>query len=98
VHEGKNLVTPDYTNTLLSLGVSRSPDWSATLRYEWTSNEETVDGRKDWFAVDGALRISRSHSLTLMVGGDRGGQVCANGVCRIVSPFLGWRVGLLSYF
>jgi len=98
VHEGKNLVTPDYTNTLLSLGVSRSPDWSATFRYEWTSNEETVDGRKDWFAVDGALRISRSHSLTLMVGGDRGGQVCANGVCRIVSPFLGWRVGLLSYF
>jgi hypothetical protein len=98
VHDGKNLVTQDYTNTLVSLGVSSSPDYSLTLRYEWTSDGETVDGRKDWFAVDAALRISRSHSATLTVGGDRGGQVCANGVCRIVNPFLGVRASLLSYF
>lgn len=98
VHDGKNLVTPEYTNTLVSLGISRSPDYSLTLRYEWTSDGETVDGRKDWFAVDAAVRISRSHSATVTVGGDRGGQVCANGVCRIVNPFLGMRASLLSYF
>jgi hypothetical protein len=98
VHESKNAATPDFTNTLISLGISRSPDYSVTVRYERTSDGATVDGRKDWFAVDAAARLSRSHSATVTVGGDRGGQICANGVCRIVSPFLGFRLSLLSYF
>ena len=98
VHENMNLATTDFTNTLISLGVSRSPDYSITVRYERTSDGATVDGRKEWFAVDASVRISPAHSATLTVGGDRGGQVCANGVCRIVNPFLGVRVSLLSYF
>ena len=98
VHENMNLATTDFTNTLVSLGVSRSPDYSITVRYERTSDGATVDGRKDWIAVDASVRISPAHSATLTVGGDRGGQVCANGVCRIVNPFLGVRVSLLSYF
>lgn len=98
VHENENIATPDFTNTLVSLGVSRSPDYSLTLRYERTSDGATIDGRTDWLAVDAAVRISPAHNATLTIGGDRGGQVCANGVCRIVNPFLGVRVSLLSYY
>jgi hypothetical protein len=98
VHESANPVTTNFTNTLISLGVSRSPDYALTVRYERTSDGATVDGRKEWIAVDAAVRISRNHNATVTVGGDRGGQVCANGVCRIVNPFLGVRVSMLSYF
>jgi hypothetical protein len=42
VHENMNLATTDFTNTLVSLGVSRSPDYSITVRYERTSDGATA--------------------------------------------------------
>jgi hypothetical protein len=98
VHDDKNTVSPDYQNHLVSLEVSRSPEYSVTLRCEWSSDEGAVDGRKSWIAIDGAYRLGNSHNIRLMVGADRGGQVCANGVCRVVNPFQGVRATLLSYF
>jgi hypothetical protein len=56
-----------------------------------------VDGRKDWFAIDGSYRLSNHHTITLTAGGDRGGQICANGICRVVNPFLGFRASIVSY-
>ncbi len=98
VHDDKNAASPEYRNSLVSLSVSRSPEYTVTFRCEWSTDEGTVDGRKTWIALDGAYRISGSHSVTLTVGADRGGQVCANGVCRVVNPFRGVRASLLSYF
>ncbi|MBI4534880.1 MAG: hypothetical protein HY708_01290 [Ignavibacteriae bacterium] len=97
MHEEKNPSQTKFFNQLLALSILRSPDYSVTLRYEFTSDKATVDGRKDWTALDIGFRLSKSHNITLTAGGDRGGQICANGVCRVVNPFLGFRASILSY-
>lgn len=97
VHSPKETIVPDFYNHLFSIGVARSPIFSVTLRYEFTNQVGTVDGRKDWFAIDGSYRVSNNHTITLTAGGDRGGQICANGICRIVNPFLGFRASIVSY-
>ncbi len=97
VYDDANPSKRRFYNHLLSLGVGRSPDFAVTLRYEFTTDEKTNDGRKNWTAIDASYRYSNNHTLTLTVGGDRGGQICANGVCRVVNPFLGVRASILSY-
>lgn len=98
VVDEKNTAGPRYENHLLSVGLSQSPLWSVTLRCEWSNDQGTIDGRKMWLALDGGYKLSGRHDLTLTVGADRGGQICANGVCREVKPFRGVRAGILSYF
>lgn len=97
VYDDANLANTTYYNHLFSLGVARSPTFSVTLRYEFTTDQGTVDQRRNWTAIDALYKISNNHTVTLTVGGDRGGQVCANGVCRVVNPFLGVRASMLSY-
>ncbi|MGA9117365.1 MAG: DUF6029 family protein [Bacteroidota bacterium] len=98
LHDEKNSAQTDYTNHFFSAGVSLSPSSAATLRYEYTTDRATVDGRRHWAAVDLSHRLSAAHTLTLTAGADRGGQICANGVCRVVNPFAGVRASMLSYF
>jgi hypothetical protein len=78
--------------------VSQSPTYTITVRFEWSSDEGTADGKKKWLAVDAGYKFGDHHNVTLTVGADRGGQVCANGVCRVVNPFRGVRASVLSYF
>jgi hypothetical protein len=97
VYEDANPANTTYTNHLLSLGVAKSPMFAVTIRYEFTSDLGTIDQRSDWTAIDASYRLSNNHTMTLTVGGDRGGQICANGVCRIVNPFMGVRASIVSY-
>ncbi|MBM2840535.1 MAG: hypothetical protein HW412_1063 [Bacteroidetes bacterium] len=97
VYDDINLAQKDYYNHLLSIGIAKSPTFSVTLRYEFTSDFGTVDQRRDWTALDGSFRFSSNHTITLSFGGERGGLVCANGVCRVVNPFLGFRASIISY-
>jgi hypothetical protein len=97
VYEEKNPAQPRFFNQLMSLGLSHSPDYAVTVRYEFTSDKGTVDGRKNWAALDFAFRLSNNHRITLTAGQDRGGQICANGVCRVVNPYRGFRASIVSY-
>lgn len=97
VYEDANPANNTYYNHLLSLGLANSPSFAITLRYEFTSDFGTLDQRRDWTAIDTSYKLSGSNLVTLTVGGDRGGQVCANGVCRVVNPFLGVRASITSY-
>lgn len=97
VFEEKNPAQPRYYNHLLSLGISKSPDYSVTLRYEFTSDHATVDSKRNWTTLDLSFHLGANHLITLTAGGNRGGLVCANGVCRTVNPFLGFRASVLSY-
>lgn len=97
VYEDANPANTRYYNHLLSLGLANSPAFAITVRYEFTSDFGTLDQRRDWTAIDTSYKLSGSSLVTLTVGGDRGGQVCANGVCRIVNPFLGVRASITSY-
>jgi hypothetical protein len=86
-----------FANQLFSVNVSKSPTFSVGLRHEFTSDEKVKDGRRFWTAIDVGFRLSTSHTITLTAGADRGGTVCSAGVCRIVPPFSGVRVSILSY-
>ena len=97
MYEDANPANSTYYNHLLSLSLASSPAFAITIRYEFTSDFGTLDQRRDWTAVDTSYKLSGSNLVTLTVGGDRGGQVCANGVCRIVNPFLGVRATITSY-
>lgn len=97
VHDESNSVQWDFYNQLLSLGLDMSPTLAVTLRYEFTSDFGTVDRRRNWTALDTSFRLSDKHTITLTEGGDRGGLVCANGQCRVVPPFLGFRASITSY-
>jgi hypothetical protein len=97
VHEGANVVNDTYNNQLISVGVANSPTYAVTFRYEFTSDFGTIDQRRFWGALDASYKLSNANLVTLTVGGDRGGQVCANGVCRIVNPFYGVRASITSY-
>ncbi|MEK9136685.1 MAG: DUF6029 family protein, partial [Bacteroidota bacterium] len=97
VYDDTNPAQKRFYNHLLSVGVAKSPTFSVTLRYEITNDFGTTDQRRDWSAIDASFRFSNNHTVTLAVGGDRGGQICANGVCRVVNPFLGVRASVVSY-
>lgn len=97
VWDEQNSVDPKLYNQLFSLGLSKSPVYSVTVRYEYTTDKATVDGRKNWTALDIGFRLSPKHNITLTAGGDRGGTICANGVCRVVNPFIGFRASITSY-
>lgn len=88
----------DYQNQSYALRVSYQPGLTVGLRYETTTSPTTPDGRTEWFALDVGYRVASSHTVGLTVGTERGGAVCSNGVCRIVSPFHGVRASLVSYF
>lgn len=81
---------------LFSLEISKSPEWSAGIRRESTTNPFDPTRRSIWIAVDGSYRIGRSHTVYLSVGDERGGQVCANGICRQINPFSGFRFSIIS--
>lgn len=97
VYDDTNPAQQKFYNHLVSLSVTKTPRYAITLRYEFTSDRGTIDGRRNWTALDASYRISNSHTVTITIGGDRGGQICSNGVCRIVNPFLGFRGTIISY-
>jgi hypothetical protein len=77
-----------------------STAWSLNLTADY---EEESQARQDWMG-SGELRLDFhypapvSHILTVFAGRLRGGQVCSNGNCRIVAPFDGVKLGLVSTF
>lgn len=97
----------NYDNALLTLEYSRSPRWSINTRIEYTTaKNEQVDlgdnGNGDkkerhiWPVVGGTYRIGDAHMLTVQYGAERGGVVCTGGVCRLINPFTGFRISLVS--
>ena len=84
---------------------------STRLEYTTTDSEERTDadplvldpfgkpvkeGRHIWPVIAGTYRIGSSHTLGLQYGSERGGVVCTGGVCRLINPFTGFRLSLVS--
>lgn len=90
------LAKPDYFNEFVSLTLSRAGGWSATARTEFTTDEADPSGKKFWLAGEVSYRLEQAHIATLMVGSERGGLICSNGICRQVLPFNGVRLSIIS--
>jgi hypothetical protein len=96
-----------YDNALLTLEYSHSPRWSINTRIEYTTakNEQidlgdTGNGDKKerhvWPVVGATYRIGDAHTLGIQYGAERGGVVCTGGVCRLINPFTGFRISIVS--
>lgn len=88
----------DFINQLIMLSLSKSPDLSATLSYEWTTNEEEPTGKKNWILGEVSYKINEGNTVTVSYGTERGGVRCTNGICRYVRPFEGFRLTINSKF
>jgi hypothetical protein len=97
IRDDTNIESSRFFNQYFAVSISLSPGIALSIRHEFTSDKETIDGREDWSAIDLAFWISTSHTIMLMAGAERGGLVCTNNVCRTVPPFRGFRASITSY-
>jgi hypothetical protein len=86
----------DFRDNLASLTLSFSPrhTWSATI--EWT--DSPFERKDSWVWIEWNIRLGVIGQLALAGGSLRGGQVCSGGVCKLVDPFEGGRLELLTNF
>jgi hypothetical protein len=94
--QGHPDVPVEFRDNTLGLTVSSPGGMSWGLTTEWT-NEKNLE-RDRWLWADWNIRIGDRHQLSLGGGTVRGGQVCSGGVCRIVDPFEGGRLELITTF
>jgi hypothetical protein len=98
VYNSNMTTKKDFLNELISLSVSRSPDLSATVSYEWTTSDEEPTGKKSWLLGELSYKLNTTNSVTVSYGTERGGVRCTNGICRYVRPFEGFRLTVNSKF
>lgn len=96
VNDNYNTQQMKFNNQFISFVSSFFSVLNLNLRYEFTSNDYEVSGRKDWFTIEAGYRINQSNTLSFSFGRERGGQTCSNGVCRYIQPFSGFKFTLLS--
>lgn len=86
----------EYRDHLASLTVSKSPNhsWAATI--EWSNDPKEV--KDSWVWLEWNIRLGLIGQLSIAGGTLRGGQVCSGGVCKLVDPFEGGRLELLTNF
>lgn len=87
-----------YMNQYLSLTFSRSPDINLSFNTEFTNDNEEPTGKKFWWLTEASYKINPSNTVLVSYGSERGGLRCANGICRFVKPFEGFRLSVQSSF
>lgn len=91
----------EFRDTLASVTLSRAPGLSFAVTAEWTGDEEEKaksSGQDSWLWGECNVRLGSRHNLSIGGGSIKGGQICSGGVCKIVDPFEGGRVELLTTF
>ncbi len=88
----------DFSNQFFSLTLSRSPNLNLTFNSEFTNDDEEPTGKKSWFLGEVSYKLNQSNSILVSYGSERGGLRCANGICRFVKPFQGFRMAVQTQF
>ncbi len=86
----------EFRDNVAILTLSRAPSMSWAATVEWTNDER--EAKQSWFWAEWNLQLGERYQLLLGGGSLRGGQVCSGGVCKIVDPFEGGRIELLTTF
>ena len=78
-------------NTIVSIGLARSPKWSVAFTLDRTSQEWDKENwvwePKEWRSIEILYNLNESTRLSVMSGSQQGGLLCSNGVCRYVQDF-----------
>lgn len=88
----------NFTNRFLSFTLSRSPNLNLTANFESTTDDEEPTGKKFWWLGEVLFKINQSNTVSVSYGSERGGLRCANGICRFVQPFEGFRTTVSTQF
>lgn len=88
----------NFMNHFLSFTLSRSPNLNLTANVEFTNDEEEPTGKDFWWLGEVNYKINQSNTITASYGSERGGLRCANGICRFVKPFEGFRITVQSQY
>lgn len=100
--EGVNVseVTTDesYMDGLLVLGATWNSQYTASVTYEFTGEENPANDVSSWVKAEFGAFLANRHELLLTVGQERGGLVCSSGKCRVVTPFNGVKMTLTTLF
>jgi hypothetical protein len=90
------LPEPAYKNLFVNVALSKAPNWTVSVRMEYTTDKYDPSGKDFWRLVDVSYRIAATHTVSFSYGSERGGLVCTNGICTVIPPFDGVRFSLLS--
>ncbi len=90
--------TQPFFNHLIAVQLAHSPDYSVGLRYEYTTHEYEPQDEKHWLVGEVGYHIGANNLVGITYGAERGGQVCSNGICRVISPYKGFRLSFTSQF
>jgi hypothetical protein len=85
-----------YDNLLLTLEYTRSPEWAVNTRIEVSNVKNEQGGRTIWPVLGVTYRLGTTHTIGIQYGSERGGTVCTGGVCRLINPFTGFRLNVVS--
>ena len=86
----------EYTNHYFSLSYSHLGKWIVTGFY----NQEIKDSKtKAWTGVDFAFKLNTETQMSLFYGSQKGGLICANGICAEQPGFEdGYKITFRSLF
>ena len=89
-----------FQDYLVEATVTRSPNISLSLAYQFTTDEELEEREGDqWPSGEMTYTFGEGrHSVHVFYGKERGGLKCTGGVCRRVQAFEGWKISLDSSF
>jgi hypothetical protein len=90
--------TKPFYNHLVALQFAHSPDYSFGFRYEYTTHEYEPQDEKHWLVGEIGYHLGANNLVGITYGTERGGQVCSNGICRVISPYKGLRFSFTSQF
>jgi hypothetical protein len=86
----------EYRSTIMVLTVATGKGMSWGVTGEWT--DDAREAKDSWLWAEWNLRLGDRHQLNLGGGSVRGGQICSGGVCKLVDPFEGGRLELVTTF
>ncbi len=88
----------NFLNQYNSLTFSSSPDIGFTIAAEFTNDDEEPTGKKAWYLGELTYKLNESNTFAISYGSERGGLSCANGICRYIQPFEGFRVTVATQY
>ena len=67
----------------------------------WNQKEKTIysDKYQEWTGIDLTMDISSSSAISVFYGSQKGGRICANGICADQPGFQdGFKITYRSFF
>ena len=85
----------NYKDIYFSSSYNHNGFWTLTLFYE---QEEQPIKTLDWSGIDISFDMADNGQLSLFSGSQKGGRVCANGICADQPGFDGVKVTYRTFF